>query len=499
MATDNKKPAMTAMAAAVHTAHATLSPSGYDGWSRCAPKLAMEQGRPDQSSGFADEGTAAHFLASESLEAGVNAFTYKGQIITVWSDALSRRRGTNWHGKDQIPATAKVSHFAVDHDMAAFVQVYIDAIHARMEQFRLRGAVSVELLIEIKVEFSTFVGFEDQFGTSDVVLLIEWQDGTMQIDVNDLKFGRGVKVNAADFELMEDGTCATVLQDCRAGNGQMMIYALGAYDQFQALGNYTRASWCIHQPRLGHISEAECAIEALLLWAAQTLKPAAERAIMYMESRGTPFVLSDFTPGEKQCMWCRAKPCAAQTQYVFETVSADFVDLDADGGVQPQIADSINRIGALTNSQVGEALTLVDFIEDWCKAVRARTESEMLAGREVPGWKLVQGKQGNRTWFDKEEAEKTLRSFRLKQEQMFNYSLISPTDAEKLAPHKLKKGGTEVAKTPLRTKQWEKLQAFITRANGKPSVAPESDSRPALVLSAPEEAFSNLDDGEDMA
>lgn len=475
--------------------HATLSPSGAAGWMRCAPKLAMEFGQPDQSSAFADEGTAAHFLASESLEGFVPTSTFEGRFISVWSDTASRTRGTNWQGDDGIPDSATIRHFGVDHDMVSFMQNYIDAIHTRMEQFRLRGAVSVELLVEVRVEFSAFVGFPNQFGTSDVVLLIEWADGTMQIDVNDLKYGRGVEVfaDSADFELQESGDCTVVLKL----NEQMAIYALGAYDQFQALGDYTRVSWCIHQPRLGHISEAECAAELLLQWAARYLKPAAETAMMYLESRATKFVLSDFTPGEKQCMFCKAKPCAAQTKYVLETVSADFVDLDA--ALAPQVEEGKNRLGALTNDQIGQLQGMADFIEDWVKAVRAKTESELLLGRAVPGYKLVQGKQGNRAWSDETDAEKALKAMRLKQDQMYNYSLISPTSAEKLAPRKLKKGETEAPPSALSARQWEKLQALITRAPGKPSVAPESDPRPALALVPVEDAFANLDSGEDLA
>lgn len=499
-------PQLTVIAQTVKMAyHATLSPSGASGWMRCAPKLAMEFGLPDQSSDFTDEGTAAHFLGSEALEQGKNTASWLGGTIVVWSDAASHKRGTNWYGKDEIPKSATRREYEVDHEMAGFVQNYVDAIHARIEHFKLRGAVAVDMLVEVKVEFSEFVGFPDQFGTSDVVLLIEWPDGTMQIDVNDLKFGRGVRVDAADFELLADGTCETILHDLKRGNEQMMIYALGAYDQFQALGEYTRASWCIHQPRLGHVSEAEAVIEDLLAWAAEHLRPAAERAMMYLESRDVKMSPSDFSPGEKQCMFCKAKgSCKAAAAHVFETIVGDFVDLDTEDELAASIAGrlegTVERIGHLSNAQVGGLLAQVDFIEDWCKAVRAKTESELLAARPVPGYKLVQGKQGkqgNRAWSDEDNAAKMLKSFRLKQDQIYDYKLISPTSAEKLAPRKLKKGEIEAPATPLSAKQWEKLQAFIKRADGKPSVAPESDPRPALVLAPPEDAFTNLDSVED--
>ena len=69
---------------------------------------------------------------------------------------------------------------------------------------------------------------------------------------------------------------------------------------------------------------------------------------------------------------------------------------------------------------------------------------------------------------------------RLKTEQMYDLSIISPTTAEKLH-----KAGT------IGVKQWPKLQTLITKADGKPSVAPASDKRPALMIAAAEDGFAD--------
>jgi len=163
-------------------------------------------------------------------------------------------------------------------------------------------------------------------------------------------------------------------------------------------------------------------------------------------------------------------------------ITSDFVDLDQP--VMPQIENTPAKIGHLTNDQIGDLLAATDFIEACCKAVRAKAEAELLAGRPVAGHKLVQGKQGNRAWGDEAGAEAVLKSFRLKQDQMYSFKLINPTTADKL-----------LAKE--QPKRWAKMLPFITRSEGKPSVAPKSDKRPALVLAPPEDAFSNLDSGED--
>jgi Spy/CpxP family protein refolding chaperone len=98
----------------------------------------------------------------------------------------------------------------------------------------------------------------------------------------------------------------------------------------------------------------------------------------------------------------------------------------------------------------------------------------------VRGYKLVQGKRGNRAWGDPAVAEEALKKMRIKHDQMYNYSLASPTNIEWV----FKQGD-------LGPRQWAKVQELITQAEGRPSVAPETDKRPALVTSA---AVSDFDD-----
>jgi hypothetical protein len=75
---------------------------------------------------------------------------------------------------------------------------------------------------------------------------------------------------------------------------------------------------------------------------------------------------------------------------------------------------------------------------------------------------------------------------RLKQEQMYNFKLISPTQADKL-----------LAKESPR--RWKKVEALITQRDGSPSVAPESDKRPALVIAPPSDDFEVVtEEGDDL-
>ena len=76
-----------------------------------------------------------------------------------------------------------------------------------------------------------------------------------------------------------------------------------------------------------------------------------------------------------------------------------------------------------------------------------------------------------------------MKSMRMKLEEMYDFSLISPTTADKLH-----KAGT------IGPRQWPKLQSLITQSEGKPSVAPASDKRPALCITATADDFDAVGD-----
>ena len=404
--------------------HSQFSPSSAHRWMRCAAAIAMENGLPDSSSAFADEGTAAHELAAMALSAKADAAAYLGRVIEV-------------NGRK----------FEVDFEMADNVQVYID----RVREY----ADGHELLVEQRVDFSNAIGQPDSSGTSDVVIIT-----ADEIQVHDLKYGRGVRVDADE-------------------NEQLMLYGVGALNEYGLLGDFKTVRMLIHQPRLGHLSEWSCSVEDLEKFA-EKAKAAAALSLTALQFKNNWVRQPDagyFAPGPKQCMWCKAQAtCPALAKHVLETVADEFVDLDAP--LEPQLAPGVEKVRLLDNEALAEKLKAADMIEKWVESVRAKVAAELHAGRQVPDFKLVQGRRGSRDWEDKSEAEKTLKSMRLKEAEMYDFKLISPTTAEKLA-----KAGT------IGVKQWPKLQKMITQAEGKPSVAPASDKRPALVVTAVVDEF----------
>ena len=136
----------------------------------------------------------------------------------------------------------------------------------------------------------------------------------------------------------------------------------------------------------------------------------------------------------------------------------------------------------VTTDELAYAMGKCDLMEGWIKAIRAEAERRLLEGSTVAGFKLVQGKRGNRAWANKDEAEAMLKLMRVPHDRMYDYSVVSPTTADKLA-----KEGV------IGPRQWPRVQALITQADGKPSVAPESDKRPALVTSAADD-FTDVSD-----
>lgn len=422
------------------TAHALLSPSSAHRWRSCPGSVVLIDKLPvvETSSQFADEGTAAHFLASECLIAGEPAQSFKGREIIVF-------KGDTWFNAESVSIPEGANVFTVDDEMADNVQVYLDYIN------REGG----EIMVEQRLSIEHLTGEKDAKGTSDCVIIKD-----EELIIVDLKYGRGVRVDAQE-------------------NDQLAMYALAALAEFDFIADFKTVRTVIVQPRLNHISEWSVSVTDLEA-EGEKIRADAKHAFALLNEGG--MIDADLNPSEKACKFCEAKGvCPKLAAQNLEVITGGFVDLDGD--IKSQVERAIDR--EIDNDTLGRLLQSVDLIENWIKALRARAETELLAGRSVSGFKLVEGRRGARKWADEAEAEATLKTMRLKVEQMFDLKLISPTTAEKL--HKSGEIGP---------RQWPRLQELITQANGSPSVAPESDKRPALVMQSPEAEFENLEQRE---
>jgi hypothetical protein len=301
------------------------------------------------------------------------------------------------------------------------VQFYVD--HVR-DIVRATGG---ELRVEQRLPIGWMTGEEGAHGTADAVIVTP-----DELIIVDAKFGFK-EVDADD-------------------NPQLMIYAAAAWDELKVAYDFQRVRIAISQPRLLAKPEFSFSMEDLHNFV-------AEVAFAAELTRYDPDTL---VPSEKGCQWCRAKAICPALRI---SVMDDFYM------VVPETADQDDLARVMANANL---------IEGWVKAVRAEVERRLLAGEPVTGYKLVQGKRGNRMWANPEDAEAALKAMRIKHDQMYDYKLASPTSIEKLAK------AEEIG-----PRQWAKIQALITQSEGQPSVAPESDKRPALVTSA---AASDFDD-----
>lgn len=305
--------------------------------------------------------------------------------------------------------------FTVDAEMAAYVQEYLDYVRA------LPG----ELFIEQRVCFDHVV--PGGFGTADAIV---YDAESHILHVVDLKYGQGVRVDAED-------------------NPQAQLYAIGALSDFEWIGEIRTVHCVIVQPRLDHISEWGTTPAELKAFAKRA-KAAADNALSSSPR---------FGPSEKACQFCPAAgECKALAQFNLAVACDDF-DIPVEDSM------TLRDIATMSGPEIAGILPHVKQIQDWLKAVESRAISEIDAGREVPGYKLVAGRS-IRQWGDERDAEAALL-VDLSADDVFTRRLISPTQAEKL----LGKGH------PL-------LDELVVKPAGKPTLVPESDKRPALPSSA---------------
>ena len=409
-------------------AHAKYSPSGASRWIACPGSVSLEEGFPDSSSEFADEGSAAHFLASTALTEKNDAKHYINRKIAVYNDR------EEWVQSD-CPKDARI--FTVNPEMVENVQVYIDIVRY------LPG----DLYIEQKYGIGHLTGEADAKGTADAVIIHEGK-----ITIVDLKYGRGVKVEAE-------------------GNYQLGMYAAAAIEHWSFCEEFHSVELVICQPRINHLDIWDTDIE----WIDMLTRNVDLAVRRSQESE------PEFVPGGKQCKFCKAKAaCPALTNHVMTVIADDFVDIEKD--IKPQIANAKDR--TVDNALLGNLMASLDLIEDWCKAIRGRTEAELFAGKEVPGYKLVEGRRGSRRWNDANGVETLMKSMRIKTDVMYDRTLISPTTAERLA-----KSGE------IGPRQWPQLKGLISQSEGKPSVAPATDKRRAISITA-EDDFDAMTDDE---
>ncbi len=318
-----------------------------------------------------------------------------------------------------------------DKGMDAATDMYLEHLKSLALSFSSPPFVT----LENRVDYSHLV--PEGFGTADCIII-----GEGRICVVDYKNGSGVPVEADS-------------------NPQMMLYGLGALHTYSAV--YGDSIHSVHlsivQPNAGGIKEWETSAGDLEIWGEQYVAPLAKLA---WEGKG------DFAPGE-WCRFCRAKAqCSARAKKMLA--------LEPLKGAEPEAAPKTEGARLLTDAEIGDILTRALDLQDWVKSLQDYALSAALDGREIKGWKAVEGR-GSRDW-----AGGTDQAFKLLAERGIEEALLWERKPVTVA-------GLEKA---LGKKAFEEIAGdIICRTAGKPTLKPESDKRPPYNPAAA--AFEKVD------
>ncbi len=294
-------------------------------------------------------------------------------------------------------------------EMDGYTDDYID----RVKQVALSYDSVPHIVAERKVSLEKYI--PQGFGTADCILI----HGT-DLHIFDFKYGKGVPVDAYE-------------------NPQTRLYALGALDAYRLIYRIKMVHTHIVQPRISAYSTENLTVEELDAWGP---KVAARAAVAFGDS-GT------FNPGE-WCKFCRAKAqCRARSEHY--SALASYARTHPD----PRL---------ITMADLGKYLVQAKELEAWAKDLQEYALSSCLAGKQIPGWKAVEGR-GSRTFTDQEAAFKTLMDHGIAEAVLYERVPLTLAKAEKAVGKK----------------EFESLVgSYIVKNPGKPTLAPESDKRAAL-------------------
>ncbi|MCW6662788.1 DUF2800 domain-containing protein [Aerococcaceae bacterium NML190073] len=261
------------------------------------------------------------------------------------------------------------------------------------------------ILIEQHLDFSCYV--PDGFGTGDCII--------------DFKYGLGVLVDAVE-------------------NPQMMLYALGALELYDALYDIKEVSVSIFQPRRENVSTWTIPTAQLRDWAENTLKP---KAVLAYNGEGA------YVPGE-WCTFCRASArCRARAEEKLKLAQSEF-------RLPP----------LLTDAEIEEILAIIPDLTKWANEITAyATDAAVNHGKEWDGFKVVEGRSVRKY---RDEAKVAEAAKEHGYTDIYRQSLIPMTEMQKLMG---------------KSKFEEILGDLIYKPPGKPTLVPASDKRPAMNVS----------------
>lgn len=249
------------------------------------------------------------------------------------------------------------------------------------------------------------------------------------IHIIDMKYGQGVLVEAEE-------------------NSQMMLYALGAIRLYDFLYDIKSVSMTIFQPRRENVSTWTIPVAELMEWANTTLKENAERAF---KGEG------EFVAGP-HCQFCKAAVrCRARAEANLRLAQYEFA-----------------RPPLLTDEEIEDILAQIPDLEKWCSEIAAYAQDAAVNhGKHWNGFKLVESRTTRRYINE-------------------NAVIAAVTEAGYDPFEKKVLGLTAMQKALGKTKFETLLGHLIEKPQGKPTLVPITDKRPAITTMGAKHDFNEF-------
>lgn len=384
---------------ATPTKHAVCSASSSERWLNCTAAPRFEEMFSGGDTIDTKKGTLAHSICE-----------LYGKL--AFSQITKRKFNTELKKLKEDPVFAD--------EMIRTAEFYSRYLQEKAMTFPAAPNVSFEM----SVDFSEYV--PEGFGTCDCIMV-----GGDMLHITDYKNGRGVIVSSHD-------------------NSQMRLYALGALKRYSALYEIKSVSMAIVQPNVSEdVEEDVISAEDLRAWG-EEIKPKAIKAYTGM---------GDYVPGS-WCRFCRGSAhCRAYSKNY--TALEDFKDLFIEGKLSQEEKAKVPADNMLSDAEIGDLLIRASGLLTWYDTLKDYALNAILDGREIPGWKVVEGRR-IRAFADETAALNILR------ENGYTDETLYKTEAKSLAALEKEIGLKKFA---------ELMSDQITYPAGKPTLVIESDKR----------------------
>jgi hypothetical protein len=401
----------------------------------------MSAGLPNPETPYQLEGRAAHALAEY-------AFTHPDLWTQVIDIDIETEEGTKG--------------FPVDDTMREAVALFVATVKAAQERLGQDG-FDARLFIERSFDLGILRPPEAMFGTADAVIVATRQypalnDASRIIEVFDLKYGAGVVVEVQDNEQLFYYVLGAILAEftrCVMDPNSPVLVEDGETILEAATKMFDEVRVTIVQPRAPH---TDGAVRTSLTFSGGDVRVFAEKLLD--RARATQAANAPLTAGE-WCQFCPARghcpELAARSKLVAMT-DFESVPVEAPPAVEHL---PIERVAAM--------LTQVEVLNIFIAALKERVTRELEAGREVPGWKLV-NKRAQRQWNNAEDVEMFASTLGF---DPYVRELMSPAQMEKI-----------IGKAGLPEELYSRVSSGLT-------LVASSDARPAAAV-GPAEDFAQL-------